>query len=140
MSQRGIAEFRATVDPHEGPAAISGMVSRLRSWMSAAGVEERAAQESLIAVGEACVNAVEHSAATSTPGCPAVEVVACLCRRLLRVEVSDTGRWLHRVANDPTYRNRGRGRMLMAALMDRVELRTGPGGTVVELTKDLSRR
>jgi hypothetical protein len=30
--------------------------------------------------------------------------------------------------------------MLMAALMDRVELRTGPGGTVVELTKDLSRR
>jgi GNAT superfamily N-acetyltransferase len=69
-----------------------------------------------------------------------VEVVACLCRRLLRVEVSDTGRWLHRVANDPTYRNRGRGRMLMAALMDRVELRTGPGGTVVELTKDLSGR
>jgi anti-sigma regulatory factor (Ser/Thr protein kinase) len=137
MSNKGFSDFRAAVDPDAGPAAVVALVDRLRSWMSAAGVAQTAAQESLIAVGEACVNAVEHSAAAPVRGSAAVEVSACLCRRSVRFRVADTGRWLHRSPDDPGYRNRGRGRSLMAGLMDEVVLRTGPAGTVVELTKNL---
>jgi anti-sigma regulatory factor (Ser/Thr protein kinase) len=130
-------DFRAAVDPESGASGVVGVLTRLRCWMVAAGVEETAAQESLIAVGEACANAVEHSGATPARGRPPVEVSARLGRRLLRLKVTDTGRWLHRCTDDPAYRNRGRGRTLMAGLMNQVQLTTGPAGTVVELTKNL---
>jgi hypothetical protein len=56
----------------------------------------------------------------------------------VHVVVTDRGNWKV-PASDPSVpaNGRGRGRMMMAALVDRLDIRTGPDGTTVELIKEL---
>jgi anti-sigma regulatory factor (Ser/Thr protein kinase) len=101
-------------------------------------VQEPALHEILIACGEACANAVEHSGALSHGDEPGIRVTATRLSWGVRVIVSDRGHWKV-PASEPTVpvNGRGRGRMMMAALVDRLDIRTGPEGTTVELIKEL---
>ncbi|GAA0799685.1 hypothetical protein Sya03_11690 [Spirilliplanes yamanashiensis] len=51
----------------------------------------------------------------------------------------DTGAWIQPPADQPPgLPGRGRGRLMMEALMDETEVRSGPGGTTVRLVKELA--
>jgi hypothetical protein len=54
----------------------------------------------------------------------------------VRIVITDRGNWKDPVPTSAPG-NRGRGRAMMAGLVDHVEIRTGPDGTTVELTKQL---
>lgn len=86
----------------------------------------------LIAVGEACANAIEHGyrfAAGST-----VRVQARLHGDRLEIEVSDTGGWREAPSDD---RDRGRGQLIMMRLMDEARIDGTAAGTTVRLVKHL---
>ena len=135
-SENGADRFHAVIDMAAGAARLATVRDGLRRWLRTIGVGERQAGAVLLAAGEACANAWEHSGARAAgPGRPGAWVQAWVQDGQLHVTVTDTGRW--KPPQPPiepgVATRRGRGRMLMAALVDRVEVRTGPAGTVVEL-------
>ena len=88
----------------------------------------------LLALSEAVENAIEHGSAPDAP----VEVELVASRDRARVRVADTGRPGARVPDqepEPPEPQalRGRGRVIMRALADRVDVRHGEEGTVVVL-------
>jgi anti-sigma regulatory factor (Ser/Thr protein kinase) len=128
--------FRSDLDAAAAGQGLGMMRSRLRSWLMGNGVEAETAFDVLVAVGEACTNAVEHSTAASPGKLSTVRVEAAISRGCLRVRVVDHGRWLHRVEGSARA-NRGRGLVLMKALVDEVRISTGRRGTTVNLIKRL---
>ena len=84
----------------------------------------------LLALGEACANAVEHAYREQRPGDLEIEMV--LDNDLLLAEVRDFGRWRYS-ARDETARNRGRGTAIMEAVAERFTRRSSPAGTTVSL-------
>jgi serine phosphatase RsbU (regulator of sigma subunit)/anti-sigma regulatory factor (Ser/Thr protein kinase) len=99
----------------------------VRRWTS----DRREADDVVMAVQEACSNAVEHAYA---PGRAFFEVHARHTDGEIRIEVRDAGRW-----RAPRGKHRGRGLPIMEALMDAVEVERGDDGTVVRLTRRLGR-
>ena len=79
----------------------------------------------LLAVGEATSNAIEHAYA-GEEGPVFVRAAASCSRKYLEIEVSDRGRW--RVS---TSEERGRGLMIMRALIENVAVRSGKHGTSI---------
>ncbi|WP_377342460.1 ATP-binding protein [Plantactinospora siamensis] len=107
----------------------------LRRWLAAAGVPELVADDVLVAVGEACANAIEHGYGFA--GDQRVTVRLWLRAGRLAAEIRDTGGWTEpRV--DPRSAGRGRGRMLMDALMDEADVCGGPWGTTVRLGRRIT--
>jgi anti-sigma regulatory factor (Ser/Thr protein kinase) len=88
----------------------------------------------LAAVGEACANAIEHAYGMD----PTRRIEVRLSLRHGRVEaiVRDTGPWVEPVAGRSSG-VRGRGRMMMDALMDEAVVDGGPNGTTVRLVKEI---
>ncbi|WP_240762894.1 MULTISPECIES: ATP-binding protein [unclassified Micromonospora] len=116
------------------PAQLSPAREALRAWLTGAGVDEADVEVVLIAVGEACANAIEHGYRFA-PGA-SVTVSARLRAERLEVEIRDTGGWREGPSQG---RDRGRGRLIMARLMDEAQLDGTPDGTTVRLVKQLSR-
>lgn len=128
--------FSAPLDPRAGGSGLSVVRDRLRNWLQEVGLAEPDLHELLIAAGEACTNAVEHSGARSDGGEPAAWISGTCDKTQIRIVVTDRGRWKEpESAPAPTGR-RGRGRLVMVNLVDRMDIRTGPDGTVVELIKE----
>ncbi|MFI1654812.1 SpoIIE family protein phosphatase [Streptomyces sp. NPDC020472] len=101
----------------------------LRNWLDRCDLPPRTAQNALVAVGEACANAIEHGHRDS-PG-DAVRLRAEALGNELRLSVEDTGRWKR---PDPgSHPHRGRGVTLMRALMQQVTITPGPAGTTVDM-------
>ncbi|WP_245855020.1 ATP-binding protein [Micromonospora wenchangensis] len=117
------------------PAQLSPAREALRAWLTGAGVEEADVEVVLIAVGEACANAIEHGYRFA-PGA-SVTVSARLRAGRLEVEIRDTGGWREGPSQGG---DRGRGRLIMARLMDEAQLDGTPDGTTVRLVKHLSGR
>ncbi|MEV6709863.1 ATP-binding protein [Micromonospora wenchangensis] len=117
------------------PAQLSPAREALRAWLTGAGVEEADVEVVLIAVGEACANAIEHGYRFA-PGA-SVTVSARLRAGRLEVEIRDTGGWREGPSQGG---DRGRGRLIMARLMDESQLDGTPDGTTVRLVKHLSGR
>ncbi len=120
------------------PADQSALaVSRglLREWLSVAGLDVEAAADVLLAVGEATANSTEHSV-LAAPGPVEITLDARFSGSALRLTVSDNGCWKTAAASS---RHRGHGMLLMKALVDSVELSTGPQGTTVAMVKELPR-
>ena len=110
----------------------------LRSWLARCELPPNAVQNVLVAVGEACANAIEHSG-TGPDG--EITVEAQRDGRALNgdeaggltLRIHDRGHWPARAAAG----DRGRGIPLMRAVMDRVEFETGPDGTTVTMRRGL---
>ena len=103
--------------------------ARLRSWLLSCDIGSRTAQDVLVAVGEACANAIEHGHRHS-PG-RQVRLRAVSTANQLRLTITDTGRWRTSQPGDGTHR--GHGIALMRALMQQVTIEPGPAGTTVDM-------
>jgi PAS domain S-box-containing protein len=126
--------YRRSVPPLtlEFPAHPDSLASTrhwLRAWLANAGLEEDLAQDVLVAVGEACANAVEH-AYTGGTGADA-RLSARFAGAGLVVTVTDHGRWKQPPPDNHVLR--GRGVPMMEALADAVTLRHDAAGTTVTL-------
>jgi anti-sigma regulatory factor (Ser/Thr protein kinase) len=111
------------------PDSLAPIRRRLRAWLARAGFDLDAAAEVVLAVSEACSNAIEHAYDASGPG--TVLLRAQAGEGGLHLEVVDRGRWLVSEPND----ERGRGLYLMRGLMDRVEVETDGEGTRIVLER-----
>ncbi|WP_200207424.1 SpoIIE family protein phosphatase [Micromonospora coerulea] len=119
-------------------AQLAPARERLRRWLHDLGVDEWDVESVLIATGEACANAIEHGYRFA-PGALA-RIRAELRAGRLEIEVRDRGGWR---ASDPSGgegadRGRGRGRLIMARVMDEATIVGTPEGTTVRLVKRLS--
>ncbi|MEU8264066.1 ATP-binding protein [Micromonospora sp. NPDC048999] len=122
-----------TVAVPADPGQLAPTRERLRGWLHASGVNDWDVEAVLIATGEACANAIEH-------GCrfAAGEIFtlrAELRDHRLEVEVRDDGGW--RESADGPGADRGRGRLIMARVMDEATVVGTPEGTTVLLVKHL---
>ncbi|MFP5364454.1 MAG: SpoIIE family protein phosphatase [Thermoleophilia bacterium] len=117
------------------PAAeqLGALRGDLRAWLAQAGATASEAGDVLIAVGEACANAIEH--AGTAPG-TAIDVRGQLAGRDVVLRVRDRGSWR---PTEPQP-DRGHGLRLMRVLMDRIEIARSDDGTRVELRRRLSAR
>ena len=123
--------FRVTLPA--SPERLAELRRQLRGWLAAVRAADEAADDVLLACGEAAANAVEH-AFPDGPGELTVEL-RLSADRALSMRVEDTGRW----RKVPAPGDRGRGLPLMNAVMDSVMVEPGEGGTVVTMRRRLAR-
>jgi serine/threonine-protein kinase RsbW len=118
-------------------SALADVRRTLRTDLASAGAEETTAFDCLVAVTEACTNALVHGRADTTP-----QVSWVIDGGTARFVVEDySGFWgrtevLPRMA-EPERRVGGFGLDLMRSLMDEVDITVASGGTTVELAKRL---
>ncbi|HEY6423132.1 MAG TPA: SpoIIE family protein phosphatase, partial [Pseudonocardiaceae bacterium] len=101
----------------------------VRRWLSAVGAAPHAAADVLVAIGEACTNAVEH-AYLAGGGTVAVHVE--LQPPDVLVTVRDTGRW-----RPPRGSTQGLGTLFMRTCSDDLRIAPGPTGTDVVIRRRL---
>jgi serine phosphatase RsbU (regulator of sigma subunit)/anti-sigma regulatory factor (Ser/Thr protein kinase) len=111
------------------PTVLRPLRATLRRWLDAAGASEQETFEIVIAVGEACANAIQHGSL----GSETFEIDARLDGRV-EVSVRDKGQWRER--REDQY---GRGLDMMRQFMDEVTIDRSPVGTEVSLSRTLSR-
>jgi len=117
------------------PASLAVVRSRLRTWLPTAAVNASTAADVLLAVGEAAANAVEHAVRGAARDV-VLEVTARATDTGLALTVKDNGRW-HAPPPVNARGQRGHGSRLMSALVDTVTITPTPGGTTVEMHKEL---
>ena len=93
---------------------------------------EDARADVVLASHEAAANAVDHA---NTPH--PIEVRGRLVAHTVVIEVRDKGAWLPAVEHND---ERGRGLLLIAALMHDLKIRRNPFGTTLRMTYRLARR
>ena len=123
-----------TIDLPADPARLAALRERLRGWLHARGVSEWDVETVLIATGEACANAIEHGYRFAPEGITTLR--AELHGDRLEIEVRDHGGW--RAADGDDTGERGRGRLIMARVMDEATIVGTPEGTCVRLVKRLT--
>jgi serine/threonine-protein kinase RsbW len=116
------------------PAGARCLVQRVHAALTRAGWSGAPRADVMLAVDEAVQNAVEHGSQPEAPVEARIEVGP----RRARVVIADRGRpGRDTPRGEPTAPAvsavRGRGRVIMAALADRVTWRSRDGGTEVEL-------
>ena len=118
-----------------GPRAeeLAALRRDLRAWLARAGASASEGGDVLIAVGEACANAIEHAGAQ--PG-STIDVRAQLVGREVVLRICDRGHW----RASTTRSERGHGLRLMRVLMDAIDIATVNDGTRVELRRRLAAR
>jgi anti-sigma regulatory factor (Ser/Thr protein kinase) len=111
------------------PGALSAFRQALRRWLTEAGAAEDEVQDTVMAVNEACQNAIEHAY-----GLAPEPFDVTLERELEEVVVTvrDRGGWREGSSDD-----RGRGLPLMRALMDAVDIDQRPSGSTIVLRREL---
>ncbi len=122
-------QFSATI--RADPVMLAGLRAELRSWLSGAGYAGDR-EEVVLSVCEACSNSIEH--AYQFDRSSMIEIRAQLHPSHLTATISDTGRWK---VPDPNGAQRGRGLILIKALMSDCTIETG-NGTSVHLRKDIA--
>ena len=127
--------------PAERTLAIPAEHARLRDVRRFA--EETAAEcgfaaaeveQIKLAINEAAANAVEHGSAS--PG-DEVRLRASAEDGALAIYVADAGRFVPSASAWSELAERGRGMLVMALLMDEVDVRPSPDGTVIRLSRQL---
>ena len=114
---------RFDVELPADPPVLAGMRRRLRGWLARRGFSDDDISEILLAVSEACNNAIEHAYPGSDMG-SAPRDRRGRATPGSRVVVEDRGRWREeRPGGD-----RGRGLLLIRRLMDSTGVPHGPSG------------
>jgi GAF domain-containing protein/anti-sigma regulatory factor (Ser/Thr protein kinase) len=104
----------------------------LRSWLARAAIPEVDARDIVLATWEAAANAIEHA---RNPSADTIRIDVSLKGDLVRVRVSDTGRW-----REPQSRpDRGLGLHVMKSLMSQLEIERADGGTRLVMERALTR-
>ena len=129
VAQPAAVTFTAVIEPRA--ERLGALRADLRAWLLRAGATPGEAGDVLIAVGEACANAIEHAGAE--PG-STVEVRAQLVGREVVLRVCDRGHWRSAAARS----ERGHGLRLMRVLMDAIDITSVRDGTRVELRRVLA--
>src|SRR6185312_5068855 len=106
------------------------MRRRLRVWVAQHGLDHVEAVEVVLAVSEACNNAIEHAYRENGAG-PIKVSLAAAEADMLRIVVEDHGTW----RDDRPAGDRGRGLGLMERLTDSTDIQTGLHGTRVVLER-----
>lgn len=109
------------------PESAAQMRYVLERWLRENEVDSVSAQDVVIACNEAAANAIEHAYG---PSSASFRLSAARANGEVDVSVLDTGRW-----RAPRGDSRGRGLMLMRALMDTVDIERGEAGTTVRMRK-----
>jgi serine phosphatase RsbU (regulator of sigma subunit)/anti-sigma regulatory factor (Ser/Thr protein kinase) len=112
------------------PAALTAFRQSLRRWLAEQGAEADEVQDIVMAVNEACQNAIEHAYGLTAE--PFNVILETAEDGDVVVTVRDRGGWRDRISDD-----RGRGLPLMRALMDTVEIEQRPSGSTVLLRRAL---
>jgi serine phosphatase RsbU (regulator of sigma subunit)/anti-sigma regulatory factor (Ser/Thr protein kinase) len=113
------------------PESLDLVRDALRTWLSGTSMSRIDAHDVVLAVWEACANAIEHAV---DPGENHVDVHADALDSRVRITVADTGRW-----TPPTEReDRGLGLQLIYASMSAVDIDSGERGTRVTFEKALT--
>jgi len=123
--------FEVEIPSH--PRMLRGMRRRLEAWLVGRGLEHDGVVDVVLAVSEACNNAIEHAYADSGGG--PVNVTVSKDGENLRVVVEDHGVWREQTRSD----ERGRGLMLIEQLMDAMTVETGLHGTRVAFERRVGR-
>ncbi|MFF0546463.1 ATP-binding protein [Nocardia thailandica] len=107
---------------------LSRVRRALQQWLADIPVEEAAAFDIVLAVAEACTNAVEHGHREDGG---TVAVAAEVDGEHIRVTVADRGSW--KPPDHDAESLRGRGMDIMRALSTRFRVASSDSGTVVEM-------
>jgi anti-sigma regulatory factor (Ser/Thr protein kinase)/GAF domain-containing protein len=110
------------------PSALRGMRLRLWAWLAKRGIESEQAHDVVLAVSEACNNAIEHAYRDNGAGPVRVRIEPPE-GGILRIAVEDQGTWRDAPPSD----DRGRGIGLMKGLMHSTDIQSGLHGTRVIL-------
>lgn len=114
-------------------AASAGAArSIVREAAAEAGLEGEQAWDLLLATTEAVTNAVRHGEAWPND---CILLATRRSPRGLQVEVSDLGTFDSALAPTPLEATSGRGMQIIAALVDRLEVKNADGRTLVRLEK-----
>ena len=111
------------------PVRLASMRALLRRWLRHVGATDRELAEVLTAIGESAANAIEHGSESPERS---VEIEGDYVEGEISLVVRDTGSWRPSRAD-----GRGRGLVMMRALMDRVDVTPAPEGTTVEMSRRL---
>jgi anti-sigma regulatory factor (Ser/Thr protein kinase) len=131
-----VALLLASVDPvlaidvelPSEPGMLPGFRRRFRGWLARRGFDTAEAGEIVLAISEACNNAIEHGYAGREG---TIQLAAAIEDDMLHVEIADHGAWHVSEPNE----ERGRGILLMRSLMHEVEIETTTRGTRVTLAR-----
>lgn len=124
-SEDGVASFRQSI--HAEPEELAPLRASLRKWLTATSISPGVRNDLLIAVGEACSNAIEHAYQDRRAGDVEVEVIGPI-DGYLEVRVTDFGSWLDKTEVDV---ERGRGTGIMEALVEQFSRVSDEFGTTV---------
>jgi anti-sigma regulatory factor (Ser/Thr protein kinase) len=113
------------------PASMVTIRRRMRAWLELRGLTDDERDDTLLAVSEACNNAIEHGYPLE-PG--PLRVLVEHGEGTLVIRVEDRGAW-H--PTSPSF-ERGRGIPLMRAVMDTAEIEHDGRGTRVLLSRLLA--
>jgi anti-sigma regulatory factor (Ser/Thr protein kinase) len=111
------------------PRTLARVRQALRRWLHAQDVEREVEIEIVIAVSEACANAIEHAYG---PSRGSFTVRAERSDGHVEVRVRDQGRW-----QPPRGEHRGRGLKIIEAAMDEVDVHADSAGTAVTMRRKL---
>jgi len=109
------------------PEAVGRVRERLRAWLDTLGLDPDDQLTVLVAVGEACTNAVEHAYGQNDRSVFRVE--ACREGASIVCCITDAGAW----KDNASRAARGNGLAIMRELMDEVVITRRPIGTAITL-------
>jgi PAS domain S-box-containing protein len=116
------------------PGQLAPLRSTLRQWLGRLRLTADVSHSVLVAVGEACANAIEHGH-RQVRG--TIRLTAALIGDDLRLVVTDSGTW--KTPQPEASSHRGRGIAFIHALMDHATVDPGDAGTTVTMHKRITR-
>jgi anti-sigma regulatory factor (Ser/Thr protein kinase) len=134
-----VARLRRHPDPLEltfpaGTDQLAPARAALRGWLARCDLTPRAAQDALIAAGEALANAYEHGCGGAS-GLP-ISLTAVATATDVYLTVTDSGRWKEAALVPGAFR--GHGLPLMRALMTEVTVIPAAAGTTVRMRLEIT--
>lgn len=126
----GDVPARMDIEIPADPAVMTTVRRRLQAWMTLRGIGENERVDAVLAVHEACINAIEHGYQLEGG---TIRLLLEHDGDVLRIHVEDQGQW-RPPTPDPS---RGRGIQIMETAMHATRIEHGRNGTRVALEQRL---